>query len=447
MQRANRPEGEYSPFPLTFSSARFRVGSPPLYKLPLNTVTADADARILYIDEKLGKQTLISMTKVALSECRVEYKSIDLVVRQIPDSTISDITVLVVAPQIETARRKPWELAVKRAQFIFSQEMSKRGIVFHITVEIIAPELIDKVYVSGGPNDSRLLAQWGNIKSRVNQILEDLPETQGHMSSIALSRLGFSEDPTENPVTVYISMNYGADEQFWPQVARRLEFFLDGIVCNHKLALLIEHNEIEHFNFPLIGDETYTEEGEKTAFANRFVLDRPYKTKVNMGADIGAARYMDPLPGTTQLKNSEFGTLGCYVDVRTTYSLGSTTKMALTNWHVARSCIDQGYELYTPLGKTEVKAKQPAEPGTELRNLDDNGYSTNAVSGPIHAIESPSRLKHNATARYLRTHADNPAFLVQHRRIQDFFGRNDQVLGSLYLGSGFKRRVNNSQMD
>ena len=83
---------------------------------------------------------------------------------------------------------------------------------------------------------------WDDVKEGVNSILESHDATKGMMNFLALSRLGYSKNAEENPITVYISMDEEADEKAWRPVFELIQRYLDG--WPHDLTAYVEHNEV-----------------------------------------------------------------------------------------------------------------------------------------------------------------------------------------------------------
>ncbi|EEU44453.1 uncharacterized protein NECHADRAFT_85007 [Fusarium vanettenii 77-13-4] len=108
--------------------------------------------------------------------------------------------------------------------------------------------------------------------------------------------------------------------------------------------------------------------------------------QVNLGASIGAARYLRTSGGS--ITNPSTGTLGCYIEIR---QRGKTTweKFGLTNYHVMRPCLD-GIVLHT-FGAL----LRPPHPSRLLKDmaLGTSVWKVGATSGPSHGVYSEYKVK------------------------------------------------------
>lgn len=119
-----------------------------------------------------------------------------------------------------------------------------------VCVEMIAPQLTRRKYMGGVMDNPKLESDWDEIRDKVFSILESFPQTKGQMTCIALFRLGYSPNRNENPITVYVSVDYDSDETAWPQVIRAIQTFLDSL--EHNLVVHIEHDDLEAYTLELI---------------------------------------------------------------------------------------------------------------------------------------------------------------------------------------------------
>lgn len=86
-----------------------------------------------------------------------------------------------------------------------------------------------------------LLSAWSSLKSLVRDRLEAFEATSSHYTSIALFRLGSSEIEEDNPITVYITVDYGSDKTEWPVI---IEDILSAL-ASHGWPQLHVHIEPE----------------------------------------------------------------------------------------------------------------------------------------------------------------------------------------------------------
>lgn len=109
-----------------------------------------------------------------------------------------------------------------------------------LDVEMIAPERIKDKYLGIVGNIPALHSAWPFLSSLVRDRLEAFEATSSHFNTIALFRLGHLEATDDNPITVYITVDYASDETEWPSI-------VDDILralANHGWPQL--HVHIEH---------------------------------------------------------------------------------------------------------------------------------------------------------------------------------------------------------
>ncbi|KAK5651226.1 hypothetical protein OQA88_12690 [Cercophora sp. LCS_1] len=166
------------------------------------------------------------------------------------------------------------------------------------------------------------------------------------VTSIALFKLGFSRDFDKNPLTVYISVDYESEEGKWPAIVGEIQQLLNRYP--HNLHLHLEHNtsgesypEFHSVNRPMTAEQ----KAIKTNLG--FDPDRKYNKLVGLGDDIRPECCIS-LGGSAsadQLRVPGVGTLGCWIEIKTT-GQPQWTKYALTNYHVVRPAFD-GFQVRT----------------------------------------------------------------------------------------------------
>jgi hypothetical protein len=114
----------------------------------------------------------------------------------------------------------------------------KEGVT--VAVEMIAHQLTVRKRIAPVLNRPELERDWPSILDSVHGILESFDQTRSRMTSITLLRLGFSLVLEENPITVYISVDYDCPESTWPPVIRAIESYIEG--TTHDLHVHMEHN-------------------------------------------------------------------------------------------------------------------------------------------------------------------------------------------------------------
>lgn len=213
-------------------------------------------------------------------------------------------------------------------------ELYKAGFLgsSNVVVEIIDGMLLRPKTIGPILKNERLEAEWPIIQGKVFSILESSGATKGAMNTIAIFRYGRSADSSKNPITVYISLDPGTPDSNWPQVLSRIRAYLNTL--SHKLEVHMEHNTLDVCAFDLLPPDSGALRGPAWP---------AYEERANFGAEIGPSLYI--LGGDGNRLNSGFGTLGCYVELKTE-SAPAWKRYALTNYHVVRPCFE-GFSIYS----------------------------------------------------------------------------------------------------
>ncbi|KAH6631482.1 hypothetical protein F5144DRAFT_612140 [Chaetomium tenue] len=439
MQPTSSDSGEAGDFDV--SNVRFRVGAPPPLPLPL---FSRWDERCTLISDELGHRVLERETEEILfaEGAQDAVVAVELTSRLV-QSANGGATRLPKASQPSSS----WHVVRRVKKLVNSKRLTREKLRdIDIAVEMIAEELTPKKYL--GPVPAEILARglekdWPQIKDRVFQIMESQGGTRGHTTTIGLFQLGFSPIPTNNPTTVYVSVDYDSDESRWPAAVEEIEQYIKQFDYA-QLRLHLEHNIVESFPFPLTPSQQSEEDREKEQRLYNILPQPPYKTAVDLGDDIGASNYITANDGRT--RSPAVGTLGCWLEMKSD-DFPDWTKVALTNYHILRPAYS-GFKLDAiPGGAVPLS---PAE-GSTLLKVDMEGVGWHP-SAP--RVEHPTRLKHNSAVQsaqdILGRFPGEPT-----RKLQDdldqvvaFFDENKQVFGSVYCASGFTKRTrNNGRLD
>ncbi|KAM0358435.1 hypothetical protein ACHAO7_003516 [Fusarium culmorum] len=433
-------------------SARFRTASPDLPRLPLWQARVVLPAAVNQASAVIHEKTIEKLQKFRLLD---EETEIDVgMYGTYGQSDVCCPTVLIVTkwdPNREQVRVKAVQEIVKFATL----EVRSRDQAFgSIQVDMIDPQLINKVFYGPIRNQPQLFNRWDQMRALVLERLQSFPASRGQMTAIFLFHYGINERYTENPITIYVSVGYDCLEFWWPEIIKDIQQNL----ANRGLPVLnvhIEHNIGSQMAFDYVqplGDKQVIQKNIKD---NNLFLKHPYQTLVSLGDPIGAARYIK-LSG--QKKNPVTGTLGCYVELKTAQNQ-TWEVYALTNYHVVRPTID-GFQLkLNSNGKTALRS--PQQP-SKLWKADEDGLRP-GTSVPSEMMESPTRAKHNHTLwmhkeRIAEVDALAHQDAASTQRKQEakqalnskiaFFDTYSHIFGKVYAGSGYKHRsVENNRLD
>jgi len=402
-------------------------------------------------------------------DCDVEIDFVTRSVLGLPHTAKPTLTI--VAPW-EESKKHSWEAVVSAVKSYIDNRLADSTFDDHpgpidVCVEMMAPELTRRKFLGPVEDNANLESDWPAIQDKVYSILESFSQTRGCMTSIGLFRLGFSPNPDNNPITVYVSLDYDADEVSWPPVVREIQAYLDGL--EHGLVVHMEHNILKGFAFELLAP--------RNSHRGLLITD-DYKKGVGLGGDISASTY---LTRDDQMRcNPILGTLGCYIEVKTRSS-SEWVRLGLTNYHVIRPCLE-GYELTAASGTEPFSHEGITAPGggtidssftasaiadpvreSQLWRADMSGFTPKTVPESL-PLESPARIKHNYTVHddasiiqeesmmplsAITSDADQTEKMAEMRASLKakiaFFDLGKHVFGRLSYGSGFNRRSSRNQ--
>ncbi|KAK3358076.1 hypothetical protein B0T25DRAFT_451417 [Lasiosphaeria hispida] len=426
------------------SNVKFRVGAPPPQPLPAQSGWSIACTKV---QEALGTSLQVQAEIIAEAE-GVEPLSVEFLSRFAPGSDNHRPTILIVA-KWSKASPPIWEKIVKEAKKF--ADSSTRGASLQdveVCVEMVAEELTLTKYVAPIPDGEvtkDLSEDWPRIADKVVDILDAYPATQSRVTSLALFKLGFSEDFDKNRRTVYISVDYESEESKWPPVVGEIQQLLNRYP--HDLHVHMEHNTSESYPEFEVVEKFMTERQRWEKDLSGFNPSRKYNKLVGLGDDIGPQRYLKLEDSSDELYFPGVGTLGCWIELKSILE-PHWTRYALTNYHVVRPAFD-GFQI----GKTKKGEIVPVGPVKDsvLWKVDMNGIGPKFSLGGKVDIEHPTRVKHCYAVQILSERItkspNNPNAAKTKTHLEDiksFFDKNEQHLGSIYCASGYTRRSNNN---
>lgn len=446
-------------------TARYRAAWPKLRRTPLEL---SADAKLpLFIQPfvqqiKQQARSILESHQVTDDEESDGWVDINLANVETVGDPQTRIPTLMVCASWTKENQASWVKAVHDIG-VYLHKVSVAGNFDHglIQIDIIAPNLTQTIYY--GPVSDKRYNSWDTIKKLVCQRLESFEATKGHTTLIGLFHYGRSICIPDNPVTVYIAVDFESDETQWLGVIADIERNIHSRGWT-GVQVHMEHNVGMNHSFPLL-----TPEGNKAAIRKDGVamnkrIEGDYQQLVNLGADFGPAAYIKRTDNVDM--NPGAATLGCYVELKTERN-PDWTKYALTNYHAVRPAF-AGY-----CRKPGVSGSELNEPrqNSDLRKVDQYGFSP-ISKVPSIALESPSRAKHNfiiwaIDENITRLTNDNVRLEAQRRagnndqlqssidenkrRIQEaknekqkkveFFNNGKHMLGKVFAASGFFRRT------
>ncbi|ENH75893.1 hypothetical protein FOC1_g10003034 [Fusarium oxysporum f. sp. cubense race 1] len=284
-----------------------------------------------------------------------------------PGSTTARPTVIMLADWSTEKSDSFTRAAQRMAAYL---DVFSRIIMSPIYVEIVSRDLIKTKYY-GPVNEPALSRTWDTVSDLIYERLQSLPTTRGYLTCLALQKFGVNHLINTNPATVYISMDHRSDETSWYGVVSAVKDVLDRIAGWEHVQIHIEHN----LNMPC-AFETLPSDPSKRASgeaANKRITGN-YSETAHIGDDFSPSRYV---PGDIKKQNPGFGTVGCFVQIKTKSDAEWRT-CVLTNHHVVRAAFD-GFALHTqPDGETVLA---PPPEGSDLWKM---GCTTGATTGEHH---------------------------------------------------------------
>ncbi|VUC25747.1 unnamed protein product [Clonostachys rosea] len=443
---------------MSISSTKHRVGMPPVRPLPLkNSYDMSGICSPDVLDELYHE---VADILAGHNIRRPEFKeptdpwddgsdsSICLVYRSIPDVPGSDRLTLLITAHWTDSSAEGWELAVQDIKPLVADHLSRPD----VDVEMIATYLTTPRQIGPVGHYPLVEDNWDAISYEIEEALQSHAASRDTMTAIAIFRMGYREKIEDNPITVYVSVSHECPEASWPPIIEDINKILEPF----SLELFFEHNYWKLNAFELVPPRS------AKRFQDEFV-HRPYQERPDLGADIGAARYLE-YEGRN--RSPLMGTLGCYVDVRT--KKGERKTMALTNYHVCRPCVpgytlerkgdayvDSGYyaegDYENDLGDGhEVKSGKPPT-GSILRGLDRSGIVTSKHRRYLLPMEHPSRVRHNIrvaeSQAAFESHPNDERMRFEvERDLQTFkraFDQQANILGHVWAASGYDHRSSN----
>lgn len=428
------------------SNTLYRVGTPPVRPLPLENRYFDSEKSFDYnMIQTMKERTLEILTEHGITRppprIYIDDSSldaawlpdeedgdhIDFVARSVPgDPTTERFTVLVTAEWDEASSPTTWQSAALQIKTTTNSLLKSR----EISVEIIDYRSVYQRYIGPILDEPALEESWDGILANIVASMDTWKET---VVLIGACRLGVDPNvATNNPITVYIALSYDCPETEWANISRKLrEDVLDKLPFT--LDVWIEHNTLQPLAFDLVPPSQ----------PKPVDTDQTYRTVVNLGAALSSKCYNKHIDGDTY--NPMIGTLGCYVEIKTSYQPDWKT-FALTNYHVIRPLMD-GYVI-----EGQGQKRLPAIPaaGTLLRQIDRQGITPDMARTLGHLeMEHPPRQTHNAVVAALDnriTRAEREGSvekLESLKRNRDtktkFFDDNQHVLGRVFAASGHCR--------
>ncbi|KAJ4125826.1 hypothetical protein NW765_001600 [Fusarium oxysporum] len=151
-------------------------------------------------------------------------------------------TLLVVAPW-SSEKTPTWEKAVQE-MIVSLAELFKASYISEgdIHVEIVTPEFEQTVYFVA-PNDASLHGNWDWVRAKVHDFLQSFQATRDRLTLLTLFQYGVVPDPQDNPLIIYISVDFGSDETGWHEVVADIKNMLQGVEGWGHVQVHMEHNE------------------------------------------------------------------------------------------------------------------------------------------------------------------------------------------------------------
>jgi hypothetical protein len=453
---------------------------------------------------------IINLTLSVLKQCNIVQDTTDesleaqkievgLELRQKPfDPESARPTIVLLVPWSRDRHAKLCEATELMASWLTEFASHLPDMIY---LEIVSPELLQTIYYDD-VGDPALSNEWDYVSDKLIADLRCHLAFRDHLTCLSLQRYGVNPHLRQNPPTIYIGLGHDSEERTWYTIMYQVEATMAEVGW-HGVKIHIEHNENFSPTFPLLplaGPDVQARI-DAGKLANKRIIGN-YSDTLHIGADFGAAKYLERPDKDTQGKsqseetriNPGNGTLGCFIQIKTKNNPDWRT-CALTSYHVVRPAFD-GFTLVPDHKETGYMPGPPLE-GSDLLKVDRFGFSPNMVrdgtvkdkkvleklldAAPVH-FESPSRTKHNFTVALtdielskkkqreeraglrLQSTQDGPQKPIARRNFESvkqevealetdtrqkkaFFDEGREKVGTLLLAAGFKRKVDGRRMD
>ena len=344
-----------------------------------------------------------------------------------------------------------WTRIVREVKEHIDSELLRSGLLdsFEVVVEIVDERIFDPKHVGPILDNPQLELEWPAIQEKVFSMLESFEATNGAMNAISLFRYGTSLESKWNPITVFISVDPHVPPAAYLEVVADIQTYLDTLP--YELTAHMERNSIDFCTFELPPPDS---------------LGSPsfeYRDLVHLGDEIGPSVYLFGEDG--KKRSPGFGTLGCYVEVKTK-STPVWTRYGLTNYHVMRPAFN-GFSIEIIMKEDGSLEARPGAPslGSRCWDTDRNGFAPSQPPPHHHTIEAPPRRTHDFIVWHSeetlkrRRKSNGPDTLQKHLDHQQedqleldrhlaFFDQGKHTMGPLLAVSGLARRsVGNQRLD
>ncbi|CAH0058037.1 unnamed protein product [Clonostachys solani] len=246
---------------MEISSAKYRVGMPPVRPLPLENTCDVADvcspdvldelyekvADILRahdidltepssVDDDFDDDFVVSSGAWS-SSCEDDIeRPISLVYRAYPNVPESArLTLLVMARWTDSP--EAWELAVQAIRPLVLEHLPTQQ---EVDVEMIDEGHFVSLSLSPVGNDPEIARIWDGISREIVDVLQNNPASRGTLTAVTVFRAGKTES-SENPVTVYVAVSDDCAQADWPPIIADIK----RIIEPHHLELIFEHSSWE----------------------------------------------------------------------------------------------------------------------------------------------------------------------------------------------------------
>jgi len=479
-----------------------RVAAPPPKPLPLLTRFTPScnlvETVFLDMDRPRNPSSLCSSVAEIVKKHGVKPLSIEVVTRFIPadeeEKILSEtkmVTVLIMADWNERYPRDMlnshpkilWEkIVIAAKKFVDKVKVSstKLGDIEEIGIEMIDPSLVVSDRFCGPIPPPAMIPpdKCTTVYRKALDILDRYAATKNKVTFLCLMSYGPSADHKQNDLTLFVGLDYTSDSTNWWRPRACLKMML--VKVHQGIRLHMENNDSSSTDqCPFhMREEWDTKKIDEMPGNGQFdALRDKYHETVRLGDDIGPAHYLyiageDNNAADKQLKRFPgFGTLGCWVEVKTLLSEDDDdndnddnsehgnykykwTKYALTSYSVIRACLN-GFQL----GKDAQGNAVPLSPseGSELWKADINGiFPDSPAAAEVVPLESPTRRTHSWAIYSLETELrqvesymyqgyENMKAEIQCelKNKRAFFDDNSQknIFGTVYCASGYTRRT------
>ncbi|KAH7305809.1 hypothetical protein B0I35DRAFT_483565 [Stachybotrys elegans] len=152
---------------------------------------------------------------------------------------------LLIETEWEDGCADSWEKTVWELKHMVDDKFPE----FDMEVEIISTHLTRFQYFGAIIDQPELETAWKGIDSEVVGIINRNARARGTMVMVSLDRIGHNPIRQDNPIGVFIALDYACPEEEFSHIAADVDSLMASLSLPDPVTVHIEYNQIHHFEF------------------------------------------------------------------------------------------------------------------------------------------------------------------------------------------------------